>query len=451
MKKQNFISLTIRFIILFFISISIAACSNIPKDLQSSLQKLSDLPVVPIEADSIYKESYEMFFTQALDHENKNSETFTQKVYVNHIGYDKPTVVVLEGYNCKKDYASELSKLLIANQIIIEHRFFGDSRPDSIPWDFLTIKQAATDQHLIIQALKKIYPGKWISTGISKGGQTTIFQRRFFPNDVNASVPYVAPLNLAREDPRINEHFRTVGTKKNRDKIISFQKLLFERKDKILPLVKKYADENKLDFNYIGIKRAYDLNILEFSFSFWQWSGKCELIPDKNASINELFNYWKSISPFSFFAIDSTWTDQTFTFQALYEEGFYNYDISEFRKYLLDTMPITFDFKLKDNMKRKFRPEAMQDINMWVQNEGNNMLYIYGENDPWGSTAANPSYKTNSVKMINPNGNHRTRIKSFPQEMKDSIYTILEDWTGVKIIKRKNTGGISSGDILEIL
>ncbi len=78
-------------------------------------------------------------------------------------------------------------------------------------------------------------------------------------------------------------------------------------------------------------------------------------------------------------------------------------------------------------------------------------MYVYGENDPWAATAVVPSKKTNAISMVNPKGNHRTRIKSFPDDMKDSIYTILESWTGEKIVREKSLGVGNPEEIFEIL
>lgn len=434
MRKQNFKHFAFQFIILIFISVSIASCSKQEKDLKSSLQKLSEIPIQKLESDSIYSETYELWYPQNVNHDDNKSIKFNQRVVINHVGFDRPTVVILEGYNLYSTKAGELSKLLNANQVTIEHRFFDKSCPDSIPWELLNIRQAAIDQHNIIQSLKNIYPGKWISTGISKGGQTTMYHRRFFPKDVDVSVPYVAPFNFEREDPRITKHLHSVGTKECRDKILEFQTALFEKKSKILPILQQYAKEKQYTFDLTGIERAYDLNVLEYSFSFWQWSGNCDHIPKSNANIEDMFKYWSSIAPFSFFCDQKTNTDLLFTYQALCEIGFYEYDISPFKKFLPDTVNITFDFKIPDSIKIVYNSEVMQDIKSWINDSGNYMLYIYGENDPWAATAVNPSDNTNAVKMINPGGNHRTRIESFPVDMKDSIYIVLENWTGVKVI-----------------
>ena len=73
---------------------------------------------------------------------------------------------------------------------------------------------AAADHHRIVEVLKLIYPGKWIGTGISKGGQTAMFHRYFYPEDVDISVPYVAPLNFSTEDQRFI-HFLTLWVRED--------------------------------------------------------------------------------------------------------------------------------------------------------------------------------------------------------------------------------------------
>lgn len=433
----------------FSLSICFTSCDN-AQDVKTELSKIKGVEFSTIEPDSMYTESYDVRFTQPFDHNNPDKGSFKQRVIVNHVGYDRPTVVILEGYDLHSTKAGELSKLLNANQVTIEHRFYGESQPDSIPWDLLNVKQAAADQHKIIQSLKNIYPGKWVSTGISKGGQTTIFHRRYYPNDVDVSVPYVAPLNLEREDPRITEHLVTVGTKACREKILNFQQALFENKEHIMPLVRKHTQEKGYKFKNLGIERAYDINVLEYAFAFWQWNGNCENIPTENATYEEMFKHWISIASFSFLDVKPLSSDQLFSYQALTELGFYDYDITPFKEYLDDTVNITFDFKIPEGVHYSYNPSVMKDINHWVQNNGNYMLYIIGEYDPWGATSVNPSENTIAVKMVNPEANHSTRIKSLPEDMQQNIYNLLESWLDIEIEANKKKG-LMKNEVLEIL
>ena len=47
-----------------------------------------------------------------------------------------------------------LTNLLDANQIMVEHRYFGKSVPDSLDWNYLNIKQSAADHHRIADPIR---------------------------------------------------------------------------------------------------------------------------------------------------------------------------------------------------------------------------------------------------------------------------------------------------------
>ncbi|NOU18166.1 MAG: peptidase [Bacteroidales bacterium] len=410
-----------------------------PEEVLSQIATIDSIK--PIANDTLFKSTYVVWFKMPLDHNNPNSPTFPLRAYYSHKDFNKPVVVVIDGYTMYTSKANELTRILDANQITIEHRFFDRSRPkDSIPWSYLNVKQAAADQHQIIEAFKPFYKGKWVSTGISKSGQATIFHRRFYPNDVDASVPYVAPLNFSSEDPRVYDFLNKVGTDECRLKIYDFQIQLFEKKKEIFPLFEALAKKNNWEFK-MGLDRAYDLSVLEYSFAFWQWGSSCESIPLKGSPTQILFLHWKMINPFTFFDEEDIEKTRPFFYQAMTEIGMYGYQVKPFSKYLKDTSNIIFNFAMPNGHKAVFNPDIMKDIDSWVKESGNNMLYIYGQNDAWSSTAVNPGNKTNAVLMINPEGSHKTRISSFPVQMQDSIYTVLEKWLKVDLSSKKHGGG----------
>jgi hypothetical protein len=76
----------------------------------------------------------------------------------------------------------------------------------------------------------------------------------------------------------------------------------------------------------------------------------------------------------------------------------------------------------------------MREVNNFLQTKGNNIIYVYGEYDPWSASAIDliPG-KTNSLKMVHKGGNHKTRIKSFNLKEKELIYSSLEEWLGIRI------------------
>ncbi|HWC59505.1 MAG TPA: S28 family serine protease, partial [Verrucomicrobiae bacterium] len=145
-----------------------------------------------------FKESYEVMFEQPLDHQNPNGEKFQQRFFLAHNDYSKPMLLGTEGYAARGNSGGELQRILDGNQVTVEHRFFGRSTPSPVKWEFLTVKQSADDLHAIVIALKKLYPGKWVSTGASKGGQTSLFYKCYYPDDVDATIAYVAPVNVTQ-------------------------------------------------------------------------------------------------------------------------------------------------------------------------------------------------------------------------------------------------------------
>ena len=146
------------------------------------------------------------------------------------------------GYHLNRFAPTQLTNLLQANQISIEHRYFGKSKPEGpIRWETLTMKNAAHDQHVIIEQIKHaLYPeNRFISTGINKGGQTTMFHRSPYPDEVGGSVCYVAPLCFGREDPRIYKFLKSVGTQAQCKQIQDFQLMCLKKKSELL----KYFEE----------------------------------------------------------------------------------------------------------------------------------------------------------------------------------------------------------------
>lgn len=432
MKKHIIKSICLLFILSLGLSNGLLAKS---KSLEEKLKQIPNVSVQKIKGDTTFASYFELYFTQALDHNNPDAGSFQQRVLLGHHSIDRPMVVEIEGYQIWSEKAGELSKLLKANQLTIEHRYFKNSMPDSIDWQYLNIKQAAADQHVIIQALKKIYKEKWITTGISKGGQTTMYHRYFYPNDVDVSVPYVAPLNLAREDKRIHEHLASVGKKETRDKIYQFQLACFKNKEKLLTIAESHAKEKKYSFS-MGLEKALDLSILEYPFAYWQWGGITFYnIPDENASVNELFEHLIKVSGMDFFDEISLKPSLAFYHQALSEIGMYSYEIAPFKQYLSYAKDLTFDHVFPNEPIRKFDASSMVKINKWLQTDAEKMLFIYGEYDTWSATAVNLKENNKCQKFLNPEGSHKTRIKSFPEEMQKEIVSTLEAWLDLKIQK----------------
>ena len=186
-----------------------------------------------------FKEKYQFFIEQLIDPKHPETGKFKQRVFVSHVGFDRPTLIVTEGYGAEyaknERFREELSRLFDMNMVVVEYRYFLESIPSPLNWDYLTVENSLNDLHRIRTAFAPIYPGKWASTGTSKGGQTTLFYRVFYPDDVDISVPYVAPLNRSVEDGRHEVFLRDqVGTPEERAAAEMLRLAETERKTKVV-------------------------------------------------------------------------------------------------------------------------------------------------------------------------------------------------------------------------
>ncbi len=404
-------------------------------ELQQLEQQLGQLEGVRFERDntnSSFKQVYKLMIEQPLDHQHPEGEKFTQKVYLGHVDFNKPVVLSITGYSANYNSTSEPAKLLHANQVYVEHRFFGESKPDSLDWNYLNIEQASADYHHIIELLKKIYKKKWISTGISKGGQTTIFYRYYYPEDVSASIPYVAPLNFSAEEPRVFDFLNNVGSKECREKIFNFQKMLLENRDTLMPFFKKNAEDIGYTFNLIGgIDTAYEYSVLEYPFAFWQWQFvACSQIPANINKPEKVIQHLNDVDCIAFFSDSTVNFFRPFFYQGLTEIGMYTYDPKPFGDLIKYAKAPNFRFTLPKGYENvSFNDTLMRSINDWLQNDSKNFVFIYGGNDPWYASGVELiEGKTNNLKMVKKGGSHRTRIKSFTPEEQKQVLDSLEKW-----------------------
>ncbi|GAB5415943.1 MAG: S28 family serine protease [Crocinitomicaceae bacterium] len=397
-----------------------------------AIPEVSD--VKKLNTSDHFSEKFEFRYEQHVNPNDTTSATFKQKVILCHKDFISPVVVGLEGYEIWTNNAYELTRIVDGNQLSIEHRFFKDSRPEGeIPWEYLTIANAANDQHRIIQKIKQlIYPhSKFVSTGISKGGQTTMIHRSFYPDDVDASVCYVAPLNFEREDPRIYHFLDTVGTQEERDRIEDFQIRCLKKKRKLTKILRQYADAQGLEWD-IPIELAMEYYILEYSFAYWQWGAfEMEDIPGRWTNKMDRISHLLAVSGVSFFEKQGVEDLRSYFWAALTEEGIYGYEHEDFSKWLSQENTYLFDFTAPEGTNPTFNPKPMRDLNNFVQTEATEMLFIYGGYDTWYATGVQLSEEAQArglKKYVMPGGHHDTRIGSFPEATQKEIKEILDLW-----------------------
>jgi hypothetical protein len=418
------------FLILFLIVLNSFAQGDKQK-LESALFNLPNVSFTDVSKAGDPYLTYDLMVKQPIDHQHPEKGYFSQWVQLRHRGFDRPVVMETHGYTMTKG-RNEVEKILDANNIGVEYRFFGKSVPDSLQYEYLTIEQATADLHAINQLFKQLYKGKWFSTGISKGGQTTLYYRYFYPEDVNVSIPYVAPIDNAQEDTRIYTFQDTIGKPECRQKIFEFQKFLLINEDKAMEKLNWYAKGANLKFSYAGgISKAYEMAILEYQFSFWQWGRSCDSIPT-NKSLDTYLSELLKTSSISFFSDADMGKYASHYYQAM-QTGYYSYNIAPLRKYIKQfTANPTAIFAPKSAQSKPFDSNLYQNFQKWLDEKGNNILYIYGGIDTWSAARVLVSDQVNSKSFLIPGAHHGSaRIKNLPEGMKKEFTGKIKEWTGL--------------------
>ena len=413
--------------------------SRSPSGVLNKLKGLPGVKNVQLAASSrggaASGESYVIMFQQAVDHQKTNGAEFQQRVFVTHVGYDKPVVLNTEGYAAMGPGSSgELGAMLgSCNVVTVEHRYFGSSVPSPLDWKHLTVKNAADDLHTIVSSLKKLYAGKWISTGTSKGGQTALFYKCYYPDDVNATVAYVAPVNVAQEDPRYDVFINTAGDDATRKKIKKFQIAMFKREAEILPLLHL----SEADYS-MGAAKAYEYGVLEYPYYFWQYAVNPDTVPAPDASAQVLANHYIKTNTIFFYSERGKKMFEPFLYQAFTEIGYYNYDITDFKQYMKALKePTNLDICPPGTKEMiVYKPDTMSFVFNFLQYKAQNVIFIYGDLDIYSATQMQLLGRTNSIKIVVEGQHHGARISSFSPEQKELFYSYLEQWLDMKLTRQ---------------
>ncbi|MCP4709587.1 MAG: hypothetical protein GY869_13250 [Planctomycetes bacterium] len=404
-----------------------------PVDILERLQALPGIEVVEIDPENDYPRQFEIYISQPVDHQNPGGQQFVQRMYLSHRDESEPMIFAPSGYSPSPRSRQEMTYLLPANQLVVTHRYLEGAQPQSLDWQYLNISQAAADHHRIVTLFKQIYDGIWISSGGSKSGLAALFHYRFYPDDVQAVITYSAPLAFSAADPRFDLYLLEVaGDEDGRNRIRQFQRAVLENRQTILPLVVSHLEQLGSGYS-LGEDLILEFAVLEYPFYFWSFgSGDCAVIPDSEASAEELLAHLLEIIGLYEYTDAGQAYFQPVYYQLFTEIGYYRL-ITDHLADLLEAAPPDPSHLIfaPDNEELSFDPEAMQDINTWLQTEGDNIIYIYGGQDSWTAAAIELTGQTNALKIVQPGANHFVRITDLDDPQ--LVYLTLEQWLGIEI------------------
>jgi hypothetical protein len=420
-------------------SVASAACGDnlaphglAPGELLARLRALPGVTADEAPTQQADFQYYVLHFTQPVDHDDPSQGTFQQEVSLLHRSdlAPVPMIVQTSGYaDYYLDRPVELTKLLAANQVSIEHRYFGQSRPVPTDWTKLTIAQMAADEHEIITALRGIYQGAFVTAGGSKGGMTAVYHRRFYPDDVDGTVAYVAPISFGTPDPRYAAFVDTLGPVGCRQAVRDVAtEMLADRRDAMLARAQQQTSST---YTRVAIGAALETAIASLEWTFWQYSGveACGGVPPVTASDDALFAFLDKISPVSDCDDQQLAQFESYIYQSYAQLGFPDGGAAYLAPFLqyteadyvnqLPTEPPMLD------------PAAMRDIDDFVAYRGERLLFIYGEWDPWTGGRFTLGNAVDSELLIQPQGTHGARIANLEVSDRAAAFAKLQAWTGV--------------------
>lgn len=419
-------------------------------DLVERLEKIEGLTIVKEEPPPApgFRFFY-LTYQQPVDHERPSKGTFEQRFSLLHRDTSRPMVLHTTGYYLvERAFRAEPTRLLDGNQISVEQRFFEPSRPEPANWKKLTIEQAAADHHRLVTALKPIYDQKWISTGASKGGMTSVYHRRFYPNDVDGVVAYVAPNDAHnRFDRAYDEFFEGVGsTPACQDALETLQKEALERRDELVRRYEEYAAAEGLHFDQVfkSADKAFEMTVLDTAWAFWQYSTEadCGSVPAETASTDAIWTFIDNVTGFSFYADEGILPYAPYFYQAATQLGWPSLKFKHLRGQREYPHLYQANSSLPDELKSRHDPRPMLRVDHWVKRKSAQMLFVYGENDPWGAEPFVDSGR-DSFTFTAPGANHGANIAALEADDGQQATAALRRWAGVSGAQARSAAAAS--------
>ncbi|QSQ22550.1 hypothetical protein JY651_46835 [Pyxidicoccus parkwayensis] len=403
--------------------------------------RLESIPGLTVLSDT-WVNGFRFFildYEQPVDHQHPGGARFQQRLSLMHRSTAAPMVLDTEGAVLfAEPIPSEPADLLQANQLAVEHRYFGTSRPDSPDWSKLTVRQAAADIHRVVEAFKPLYRSRWLSTGVFKGGTAALTHRYFHPDDVHATVPYATHHSRGLQDER-HAHFlrKEAGDSACREKLFAVQRAALSRREALRPFIEALAEQG-FTFEVLGEDRALEFAVVELPFSFWEFYGfgwTCDDIPAANVTDEELFAWVSYVSEFEYVFSDQGMEEEApLHYQQATELGGPGHAQAHLRpllRYAGEDVPTRFP---PLDVAKRYEPWTMLRVETWLRHEAKRVLLVYGDLSPWSASAFEVSARNDSYRVIATDSiGFYSTLSLLPEPQRGFLLGRLSAWAGVPV------------------
>jgi len=457
-------------------------------------------------ANYLNMSSFQIYYHQPVVHANPDGEQFqlraTLVVRKGATTTSRPMHCFFSGYNIHEynwtnpsyyvgqgainnDYF-ELTDHFKANCLFMEHRYFGGSHPDKgyERMEHCNTAEASADFHALIEAVKTVFNGKYIMSGISKGGTTTFVQHAYYPDDADVYVPYVAPLCNGVEDASVMTYYRKNTWDEELNRYLNEMQREMLLNDEVYKYIRQWnAGKTEEQVRQLFL---YNIGVMDFGLHMSKSRAEINTLFDRTNKMKAelmakgysepylLANmvYYSTLDP------DNSWGWLTtnnarvrdghmdapkevetqlkplpFTIPEQYYEG----NVAYYYQSLCELGNAGFDFcsilEDKDADKGKalneewrkagngvwftmpylkgttYDPALRNKVIESVKHTEKPIIFIYGGDDAWtGGALPDDCYNGyNTVKMILPEQNHGACISNASSEDQARIWQILDD------------------------
>lgn len=416
-------------ILSLFVSTQVLADCQPSDDVLASLRCLEGVTVEEGTTTLPGYRQFEIKFTQPANHSEPNGAALQQRIVLLHRSFNEPMVLQTSGYSIFGVSLSRLAKTFATNQLQVEHRFFSGSTPTDADWSDLDIEQSAADFHRITVAFKQLYGKRWVGTGASKGGMTSVYHRRFYPSDLDGTVADVAPLSFSKDDQRYVTFVNNVGgpsLQACRAKLEAAQVAILARRAELLPLIE--GTFTRLGSAEVALEHA----VVELPFAFWQYGTPtdpntgCARIPNASSTTQQLFAYLSAVSDVSGYGDDGFAIFQSYYFQAGTQLGGPGAKLNHLSGRRLHDYSL--DQYMPEGGPYTYSNSAMHDVANWVRDEASGIMFVYGEYDPW-TAGAFPTVVGRDMHTYRvPGGNHGAKFSDLAAADKQAAIATLSRW-----------------------
>lgn len=446
--------------------------------------------------------SYMIYYKQPLNHDAPEEGTISLRALfiTNLMGgnfVDNMIQMSIGGYELDKSivkspdswaeysgFTKSMGELIgnFGHLLMPEHRFYGESCPKDFAQylSHCNAKEAAADFHALAEAMKKVFHGKWLMSGVSKGGMATAIQHAYYPDDADCYVCYVAPFIDGTNDLRPQEYWLSKSwTPELREHALHIQKEILNR-----PTVKEYVINNVLfhfdpdeirdqcEFlqNTVCLLDAYSHQYTDRDSIEDIFSSNKKILEERGLSdySDEMLEYMVNNHSY---ALDSGFVkfekfenlndedenesttrsdsapsdfkqDDVFSYQCVTELGYFgiNWDYYYNTKAEADSVADMWNSYLPNSLclnsseylrTLEYDPSVMNFVKQKITETKKPILFLYGEDDPWTGAAIDDEYVNgdNVRKFILPAQCHTASLfKILPSDsaLSDEIHSFID-------------------------